>query len=236
MKKEEKAKAIELRKQGFSLRTISKQLGACRSSVSYWVRNVLLTDAQKTQLIANKNNSGYLGFGARVVAAKSKEKRMEYQNIGIEKASNCDIEYSMGCMLYWAEGSKNKNAVIFTNTDVDMMVFFVNFMRKYFNCNNEDFAVSINTYLDNGYTEIEVENFWMEKFKLDRTCLRKSIFRKGDGTGKYPYGTCRISIGSTKIVQQIYGSIQKLIGFKRELWLNGSRGWKGQNKNLESIK
>ena len=34
-----------------------------------------------------------------------------------------------------------------------------------------------------------------------------------------PYGTCRLSVCSTEIVQTIYGSIQELGGFDRPEWL-----------------
>ena len=34
-------------------------------------------------------------------------------------------------MLYWAEGSKRRNCVEFTNSDPDMMRRFVKFLRRY---------------------------------------------------------------------------------------------------------
>jgi transposase-like protein len=39
---------------------------------------------------------------------------------------------------------------------------------------------------------------------------------------KLPYGTCRISVHSTEIVQTIYGSIQEFVGFDRADWLDGA--------------
>jgi hypothetical protein len=34
-----------------------------------------------------------------------------------------------------------------------------------------------------------------------------------------PYGTCRVSVGSTEITQTLFGSIQELGGFDRPDWL-----------------
>ena len=33
-------------------------------------------------------------------------------------------------MLYWGEGSKARNGVVFTNADVDMLRFFLRFLRE----------------------------------------------------------------------------------------------------------
>jgi hypothetical protein len=38
--------------------------------------------------------------------------------------------------------------------------------------------------------------------------------------GKLPYGTVRISVCDTEVVQTIYGSIQELAGFDRPEWLD----------------
>lgn len=37
---------------------------------------------------------------------------------------------------------------------------------------------------------------------------------------KLPYGTCEVSVCSTRIVQTIYGSIQEYGGFERPEWLD----------------
>ena len=36
---------------------------------------------------------------------------------------------------------------------------------------------------------------------------------------KLPYGTCRVAVSRTRIVQSIYGGIQEIGGFTREAWL-----------------
>ena len=39
-------------------------------------------------------------------------------------------------------------------------------------------------------------------------------------TGKLPYGTAKLSVCDTRIVQTIYGSIQEYGGFERPQWLD----------------
>jgi transcriptional regulator with XRE-family HTH domain len=36
---------------------------------------------------------------------------------------------------------------------------------------------------------------------------------------KLPYGTCRLKVCDTSLVQSIYGAIQEYAGFDREEWL-----------------
>lgn len=51
MKKLLKEKAIELRKLGKSYGEIAKEVGAAKSSISCWTKNVILTDEQKHDLL-----------------------------------------------------------------------------------------------------------------------------------------------------------------------------------------
>jgi hypothetical protein len=36
---------------------------------------------------------------------------------------------------------------------------------------------------------------------------------------KLPYGTVRVTVARTRVIQSIYGSIQEYAGFDREAWL-----------------
>jgi hypothetical protein len=64
--------AIELRKQGLSYREINQQTGIARSTLSYLLRDIILTDEQQSRLHSK------LGEGAQQVnAAMSKERKIE---------------------------------------------------------------------------------------------------------------------------------------------------------------
>ena len=220
MKKIEKAKAIELRKEGRSEREIASLLGVSKGSVSYWVREVILTDEQKNRLDALSKRQGIVGIVRH--SEITLEKRKEYQRRGIEISKICTKEYAMGCMLFWAEGNKERTTVRLVNTDRDMVRFFVDFLKQYFNCEVKDFTIRVDAYLDNGKTSTEIENYWVSELGLSRECLRKSVFKNGNGTGgKYPNGVCSVSVYSVEIAQTLYGSIQGLLGIDRSKeWLN----------------
>jgi hypothetical protein len=43
-----------------------------------------------------------------------------------------NVLHATGCMLFWAEGSRNRNTLCFTNSDPAMVRFFVGFLRTCF--------------------------------------------------------------------------------------------------------
>jgi hypothetical protein len=134
--------------------------------------------------------------------------------------------YSLGCMLYWAEGSRNRNRVVFTNSDPEMARFFVDFLRASFGLDTGRFRVTCNLFADHEGRQREIEDFWLAKLGLPRTCLCKSIvnrysrYSKKRRKNRLPHGTCRVVVNSTEVVQTIYGSIQELASFDRPEWLD----------------
>ena len=130
-------------------------------------------------------------------------------------------------MLYWAEGSRSRNAVVFTNSDPAMVRAFVGFLRAHFGLPNEAFRVDCNLFADHAERQREIEQFWLDTLELPASCLRKSTvnvyskYSKKKRKGRLPYGTVRVCVHSTKIVQQIYGAIQEYAGFEEPRWLDG---------------
>jgi hypothetical protein len=127
-------------------------------------------------------------------------------------------------MLYWAEGDKGRNAVRLANSDPAVIRFFAEFLRVEFGVPDEQFRVTCNLFTDHESRQREVEDFWLATLGLRRTSLCKSIvnrysrYSQKKRKNKLPYGTCRLAVHSTEILQTIYGSIQELAGFDRPEW------------------
>lgn len=128
-------------------------------------------------------------------------------------------------MLYWAEGSKGRNSVQFVNSDPAMMRYFVSFLRSYYRVADEAFRLDCNLFADHVDQQYEIEQFWLETLELPRSCLRKSTvnvhskYSQKKRKGRLPYGTARVCVHSTELVQQIYGAIQEYGEFERPDWL-----------------
>jgi hypothetical protein len=68
---------------------------------------------------------------------KHRTLREQYQQEGRIKAREGDLLHSHGCMLYWAEGTKSRHELKFSNADTDMMVTFIKFLREALNVPEE---------------------------------------------------------------------------------------------------
>jgi len=122
-------------------------------------------------------------------------------------------------MLYWAEGAKSRNNVILVNSDPNMLRFFKRFLHECYSVADEHFVFSVNCYVNNGLTLAEIEAYWLEILELPVTCLRKATINNPSRVSKQqkrnlPYGTGRLVVHSTAIVQSIYGAIQEYAGFE----------------------
>ncbi len=73
-----------------------------------------------------------------------------------------DSIHMAGCMLYWAEGSRDRNQIRFTNSDPEMVRFFVTFLRRYFILRDEDIRVTCNLFPDHVERQREIEQFWLD--------------------------------------------------------------------------
>lgn len=206
------------------MKEIARIVGVSPSSVSYWVRDVPLTDDQRANLLRRMSENG----GAAAASGRSRAARQirhSYQESGRCAARRRSPEHIAGCMLYWAEGSKERNSVNFVNSDPAMARFFVAFLRTHYAVPNEAFRLDCNLFADHIDRQHEIEKFWLDTLCLPDSCLRKSKvnvyskYSKKKRQNRLPYGTVRVCVHRTAIVQSIFGAIQEYGGFERPEWL-----------------
>ena len=98
-------------------------------------------------------------------------------------------------------------------------------VRTYFNLEDESIKITCNLFADHLERQREIERFWLETLGLPPSSLCKSTinvyskYSKKKRMNKLPYGTCRVVVSRTRIVQSIFGSIQEYAGFERPAWL-----------------
>jgi DNA-binding transcriptional regulator YdaS (Cro superfamily) len=224
MKTEERRLARELRAQGWSVKEIERHLGVSRSSVSLWVRDVALGPAERARLIARTTLGPIVA--AERKASRARIKRAEYQDEGRRLVQQRDASYAAGCMLYWAEGAKERNSAKIVNSDPELLRTFATFLRRHFGVADESMLIRCNLFADHLERQQEIEAFWLATLGLPPTSLRRSMvnvyskYSLKKRTGRLPYGTCELRVYSTRIVQTIYGSIQEYGGFERAAWLD----------------
>jgi transcriptional regulator with XRE-family HTH domain len=227
MKTEERSECRRLRRElGLPVKEIARRVSVSQSSVSLWVRDVPLTPEQLEAL--RQMNPAYNRQlrGATRNAERGRARRLASQNHGRELARASETPHAAGSMLYWAEGDKgSRNAARLSNSDPEVLRFFLRFLRTYFDVPDEKLRPTCHLFADHVERQHEIEEFWLDTCDLPPECLCKSFvnlyskYTQKKRRNKLPYGTSRITVYSTHVVQSIYGSIQEYGGFDRPPWL-----------------
>jgi hypothetical protein len=190
------------------------------------VRDIELTLAQTAALDARNPARNAQLLGARNNAARRREERSAAQAHGRALGRSGGPGFAMDCMLYWGEGSKNRNEVILVNSDADLLATFLGFLRRFYGVADAQIAFSVNCFLNNGPTLAEIEGWWRGRSRIPLMCMRAAtVNRPSSASGRRRYrvlihGTGRLVVHSTFIVQSIYGGIQELAGIERPEWLD----------------
>jgi hypothetical protein len=227
VKAAERELARKLRRElGLPVKEIARRVGVSVSSVSLWVRDVPLTPEQIAVLDARNPVRSGQRSGTTNNSRRRRQERRAAQEHGRVLARMAEPQFIAGCMLYWAEGAKSRNNVILANSDADLLDAFLRFLRTYFGVPDVKIAFSVNCFLRNGLTLTQIERWWLERLGLPRGSLRKAAVNRVSSASKrrrghvLPYGTGRIAVASTFIVQSIYGAIQEYAGIDRPEWLD----------------
>jgi len=224
VKREVRENARILRHQGMSVLAISKAVGVAKSTVSLWVRDIELTSAQIEALKESQRRHAYAGQykGGKRNREIFMAKRVSYQEEGRAKARENRPLHQAGCMLYWAEGAKERNEIYFVNSDSNMIRMFIRFLREEMFVVDEDISLYIHCHYPDPLEQQRIEQYWVQLLGLQDACLRKTQVKKGSTTRKniLVNGVCGVRVArSTHLAQHIYGAIQEYAGFDNPAWL-----------------
>lgn len=106
---------------------------------------------------------------------------------------------------------------------------WLGFLRANYDVADDAFRVDCNLFADHLERQREIEQFWLDALGLPQSCLRKSKvnvyskYSKKKRQNRLPYGTVRVCVHRTEIVQSIFGAIQEYGGFERPEWLDRRR-------------
>jgi hypothetical protein len=87
---------------------------------------------------------------------------------------------------------------------------------------NADIRITCDLFADHVDRQREVEQFWLDVAGVPRSSLCRSTvnvyskYSKKKRQNRLPYGTCRVTVSRTRILQSVYGAIQEIDGFTRE--------------------
>ena len=172
-----KQKAIIFRKNGYSYSEILRNIPVAKSTLSLWLREIGLSKYQKQKLTEK-----------RLLAAKRGGEIRKKQRIALTKAiydkAFSDIDkiskrdlWLMGIMLYWAEGSKEKEGYVgsgvkFTNTDPKMLKLFLKWLFEIEKVSKDELSFEIYIHENSKNNLKTVRQYWSKIL-----CVPENDFR-----------------------------------------------------------
>lgn len=206
--------AESLRREGFSFKEIGEQLKISKSTAYLWTKDINLSDEAKSRLY----NLGVIGRN-RGNATNLKKREVEDCEIAervndyFEKEAEIIIDNKISCaLLYWCEGTKNtsNSAVSFTNSDSEMIRFFLSAFRRAFKLDEKKFRALV--HLHEYHDEKKQLAFWSDITDIPLIQFNKSYLKKNTGKRKrenYP-GCINIKYFDSRVYKELMVIIKKL--------------------------
>ena len=220
-KDDQRAAAVRLRQEGYSYREIREKLAVSKSSLSLWLRDVVLTDEQRDRLAEQQK----LG---RTKAARTIHARLlarQEATVAAARAQIGDVAQSelfvAGVVAYWAEGSKAKSwrpgeSVAFIHSDPTVIRLFLRWLELVrVDTDRLTFRISIHERADIAAAHA----FWAHVVGVPADEFKKPTLkrhnprtvRKNCGEGYHGCLTVRVR-RSTELSRQIAGWWEGIIG------------------------
>ncbi len=215
-------KARLLRTEGVGIRSIASVLNVSKSSVSWWVRDIELSEIQRALLTESARKGGELGRFKSIQIRREKRERIKdhYLRTGIEavaKLTDQELLFA-GLALYWAEGTKSdrNRRIEFCNSDPEMIKFFLIWLEKCFCINKQDIRCVVGINEMHQQRDDIVRKYWSDITGIPDKQFRKTSFKRVVNKKLYDnfdnhYGTLYVLVTkSTNLYYQIMGLIKGL--------------------------
>ena len=202
-----KTQAIGLRKKGLSYNEIKRTVKVSKSTLSLWLKDILLSLEHKNRLYTKQIQILSLG------AQSQKERRKREIHEIIEKAEN-EISFPLsketyqliGAFIYWGEGDKTKGLGL-SNSDPNLILFMVRWFEKVFGISPKNIKAWLNIYPQQN--EKDIKGFWSQLTDIPVKNFGKSYVKplsKNYKKNNLYYGTIKIQISrGTDLRHRIYG-------------------------------
>ena len=177
---QKKELAKRMRKNGKSLGDISRKLYVSKSTLSFWCKNMILSESAILKIKTKGRTKSIRGL-LRYSELKRKERiarnilQKQEGAKGLGKLSDRDI-LMIGFGLYWGEGYKYENGEFgFTNSNPHMIRFYFKWL-KLWNVEKDSliFRLTLNEFFRK--KENEIRSFWINFLGIKKEQFSKTTF------------------------------------------------------------
>jgi len=215
MKVIEKEKARSLRKKGYSMNQIVAETGFTKSSVSLWVRNIVLTKAQKNKI--SMRGRSIESIERRRILRLANEQARRQIIIDEAKKDYTHISHEqlkiIGIILYLGEGGKTeRGSARLSNSDPLVIKMMMRFFREVCGVQESRFRGNVHTFT---HADVKkTEKYWSKISGIPVSQFQKTYTKPSSASlqKRYtlPYGTFSINVSDTKLFLTIMGWIEKI--------------------------
>ncbi len=176
---QEKAKAIKLRKKGYSYNEILLQVPVAKSSLSLWLKDLPLTKNEKDFL--KKRTNANISKGRIRSASELRKRRLEREKVWYQEAKTSFEKYKheplfhSGIALYWAEGSKRFNQWQFSNSDLAMIEVMLVWLDRF--AGFDRMFLKYRIYAHKAYYDKNIEFWWRDHLNLHGAKFGKTTYK-----------------------------------------------------------
>lgn len=212
-----KENAVQMRKSGKTYSEILKEIPVAKSTLSLWLRDVGLSTKQFQRLTEKRLAAGKRGGEARRQQRIIKTQEILRNSLSDIKHISKRELWIIGIVLYWAEGSKEKEyqhgiGIRFSNSDPRIIQVFLRWLKEICNINEDRIGFEIYIHRNSQNNIDVVRKYWSKITKSKIEKFNTIYYKKNDiktkrrNTKDLYYGLIRVRVSSSSsLLRQITG-------------------------------
>ncbi len=204
-------RAIDLRKRGYSIRTIEKQIGINRSTLGGWFRNIHLSK-KKRERLHRAWKRALVTARMKAVLWHNEQKRKRLAEAESEAAKtlsridikDIDIVDLAFAALYYGEGSKKNVETGIGSSDPLILRFSLAVLKKVYNLNLA--SIRCELYLRADQKPKKEIRYWSRELGLSESQFKQiNIDRRTEGKKTFEnyHGVCGLRCGHVAIQRKL---------------------------------
>lgn len=215
---EKHARAIELRKMGWSYPEIKNELRVSKGSLSLWLRNYPLTPDQLSKYKNDRESRRVENY--RNTCERKRQTKLDgyydQERARLLPLSKREM-YLAGLMLYWGEGLKaNWSTASFSNTNPKMIVFAKKWLTDCLGVSVDKLVVRLHLYSD--MDSSAERGYWSKLLEIPLTQFRKPYIKQSmridiNEKGGFGHGTCDLTVHNAVLKKRVMMGIKVISDF-----------------------
>lgn len=208
---EYKSQAIKLRRKGYSLRRIAKDLEMPKSTLSGWLKSVILSEDQLKRLQENSLKN-LIKARKKAVVWHNNQKNLRIQEAeqraltAFTKINFNDprIQELALAMLYLGEGGKTKSGTLLGSSDPLILKFFLLNLLKNYQIKMDNIKCSLHLRADQDIAKLT--KYWAKELGIPiKNFTKPSVDLRSQGRVTYTTynGVCVISCGNIALQRKL---------------------------------